>query len=336
MFCPVCGTETRNQARFCRGCGQQLPPLKKRPVEDYTLRHLLQSGKNIPLEHALKLTKQICERVSTIHKQGTIHGNLKPENIRLAKEDLNQVVEIINFTSTPGNSISQASNEAPHYLSPEQLMGKDVNLLSDIYGIGVVLFEMLAGRPPFEGGFDDIVKRQMTNPAPSVREHIPSLPAAVDVFIGELLHKEQNDRPRSADEVIRKIDMLENLLVGAVTFSPPTQQPDIAPSPVTPTIQTESPSRGPFGTIMIMPTPLEQAPTPSPIDQVSTPLPLAPAPIAPLYTPDILAEKTIALTPPVLQTTIPAKSNRWVFFLIGGLLFFFIVVVVGIYFLVFR
>jgi eukaryotic-like serine/threonine-protein kinase len=102
----------------------------------------------------------------------------------------------------------------PSYMSPEQCLGSGVDERTDIYALGIMLYEMLSGKPPFEGNFFAVLRMHMSKPIPPIIKAVPDLHPAVEAFVNELLSKEKDKRPRSAEEVIEKIDILEKSLSG--------------------------------------------------------------------------------------------------------------------------
>ncbi|MEW6733530.1 MAG: protein kinase family protein [Acidobacteriota bacterium] len=215
MFCPVCGAEARDQARFCPICGKQLPPKKQPAASSPTLRQRLPGGKAMPLPEALILLRQICQQLSQAHKQGLVHGNLKPEKLKLANSDAPHLLEITDFGTN--EAISSTEQQTAIYLSPERLRNLPADTLADIYSVGVILFEMLTGQPPFAGTVNQVREKQQAG-VPSLREYDLALPSAVDAFLSELLQVEKAYRPRSVDEVLRRLDILENSLAAGETL----------------------------------------------------------------------------------------------------------------------
>jgi eukaryotic-like serine/threonine-protein kinase len=223
-------------------------------IEGKTLRDLLRDMKTLPLAQALNYTKQICAPVSMAHKLGVTHRDLKPENIMLPNSGGGQKLKVIDFGLAKlkeGVGASKANLTSagevmgtPCYMSPEQCLGTGVDERTDIYAIGIVLYEMLAGKPPFEGNFFSVLRMHMSKPIPSIREAAPDVPTSVETLLNQLLDKEKDKRPASVDEVLQKIDALEKSVTGAPQSAavsqsatqpasvPGAKQPVVASAPV--------------------------------------------------------------------------------------------------------
>ena len=169
-------------------------------VEGESLRERLKREKQLPLEDALKIAREVADALSYAHSRGLVHRDIKPENILL--EEAHAVVADFGIA----RAVAAAAGEkltatgiavgTPAYMSPEQASGgRDLDGRSDLYSLGCVLYEMLAGVPPFAGTTAESLAHQHLNLAPRpVTELRPAVPAAVAAALQRALAKTPADR----------------------------------------------------------------------------------------------------------------------------------------------
>jgi len=176
-------------------------------VEGESLRDRLDREKQLPLDDALRITREVADALVYAHGRGVIHRDLKPENILL--EGGHAVLADFGIaravTVAGGESLTETGIiiGTPTYMSPEQAAGnKDLDGRSDQYSLGCVLYEMLAGQPPFTGPtVQSIVHQHLTAEARLVTEIRPSVPADVATALGRALAKSPADRFGSVGEL---------------------------------------------------------------------------------------------------------------------------------------
>jgi serine/threonine protein kinase len=151
-------------------------------VEGESLRARLDREKQLPLDDALRIAREVADALSYAHQQGVVHRDIKPENILLARgharvADLGVARAV---TAAGGQSLTETGLAVgtPAYMSPEQASGeREVDARSDVYSLGCVVYEMLAGQPPYTGATAGaILARKVMEPVPSlrvVRETVP-------------------------------------------------------------------------------------------------------------------------------------------------------------------
>jgi serine/threonine-protein kinase len=176
-------------------------------VEGETLRGRLDRERQLPIAEALQITREVADALSYAHERGVVHRDIKPENILL--QGGHALVADFGIAlavqQAGGQRMTQTglSLGTPQYMAPEQAMGdRNVDARADVYALGAVAYEMLAGEPPFTGPTAQaIVAKVITEkPAPLTRVR-DSVPANVDAAIAQALSKLPADRPSSAREL---------------------------------------------------------------------------------------------------------------------------------------
>jgi eukaryotic-like serine/threonine-protein kinase len=176
----------------------------------------------MPVERALAITRQILRALDHAHAAGVVHRDLKPENIMLVERDGNrEVVKILDFgiaKVTEPQSGREALTQAgvifgtPEYLSPEQALGEAVDARADIYAAGVILFEMLAGRRPFES--EDkvkIISMHLSHAPPRIREVNPAVEVSIPLeqAVLQAMEKSRDNRFSTAVAFLQALEDAE-------------------------------------------------------------------------------------------------------------------------------
>ena len=190
-------------------------------VEGTTLSEALVRDGRFSPERAVKIAVQICDVLEEAHQLGIIHRDLKPSNIMLNERGVcvldfgvaKVLVTSAESTATHATTGSGQLVGTPRYMSPEQCLGQRVGARSDLYSLGVVLYEMLAGRPPFIDPLPSaVLVKQATAPPPPLPQLRQDIPKQLALAVHTLLAKRPENRPRTA-AAARAI--LENSLVRA-------------------------------------------------------------------------------------------------------------------------
>ncbi len=185
-------------------------------VEGETLRTLLTRGGLLPVGETAGILRDILKALSYAHKRSIVHRDIKPENILLTEHDAlvvdfgiaKALVESATSTSRTGLTSAGIALGTPAYMSPEQAAADpEVDQRSDLYALGVVAYEMLAGSHPFLGRTPSSVLAAhiAENPQPLAPRR-PEIPAELAQIVMGLLEKAPADRPRTADDVLRALD----------------------------------------------------------------------------------------------------------------------------------
>jgi len=167
----------------------------------------------LPIVKSIAVAKQICEGLSVAHKIGIVHRDLKPSNIMIDKDGNVRIMDfgIARSIKDRGITGEGAVIGTPEYMSPEQVEGKEVDPRSDIYSLGIILYEMTTGTPPFEGDTPFTVGiKHKSEPPPDPRKINPHIPDELGRLLLECLEKEKNKRPPSADDVLSWLGEIES------------------------------------------------------------------------------------------------------------------------------
>jgi len=178
-------------------------------VEEPTLEELIRVGVPFSIGQALDIVIRICTAVGYAHRLGLVHGDIKPQNIFVSADGRVKVADFGIASALSAASVVEGKIlwGAPHYFSPEQAAGENVSPTSDVYSIGVLTYEMLTGRPPFEAETDIGValKRLREEPVP-LRQLNPDVPLQVERIVSKVMAKEPAARYRTADQLGRILD----------------------------------------------------------------------------------------------------------------------------------
>jgi eukaryotic-like serine/threonine-protein kinase len=175
-------------------------------IEGESLRDRLTREKQLPLEDALRIARETAEALAYAHRHGIIHRDIKPENILLSES--HALVADFGIARALGMGEEKLTETGmavgtPAYMSPEQAAGeRQLDGRTDIYSLGTVLYEMLAGEPPFTGPTAQAVAaRRLTGEVPSVRQFRPTIPEQIDQAVRKALAVVPADRFASAGEL---------------------------------------------------------------------------------------------------------------------------------------
>lgn len=181
-------------------------------LEGQTIAALLAPHEKLKVPYALWIARQAAEALDGLHLAGYLHGDVKPANLFISGEghvtliDLGCARRLDDQATLPDDSLVGT----PAYLAPEVLAGRHSDARSDLYSLGIALFQMLAGRLPWdESDVAELVARKRSGPPPSVRVFAPHVPSEVGQWLARLTAGEPLRRPLTAREVIASLVKLE-------------------------------------------------------------------------------------------------------------------------------
>ena len=175
-------------------------------LEGRSLKELIDQG--LTPEQSVGLIRQVLEAAGFAHRHGVVHRDLKPQNVIVDDEGKATVTDF-GIARAGASEITQAGSVmgTPHYLSPEQAQGQAVTAVSDLYSIGVILYEALAGRVPFEADSAIAIAMKQVSHTPQRPSSInPAVSPALDAVVMRALEKDPGQRFQSADAFIAALD----------------------------------------------------------------------------------------------------------------------------------
>ncbi len=201
-------------------------------LKDYQTR-----SQPYPLPEAIEMTRQIALALEYAHRQGVLHRDMKPDNVILRSEVMQNlpyrpVITDLGLAKLAGGDVETqvgTTMGTPAYMAPEQALGQQASAASDIYSLGIMLYELCAGKLPFQvKNLMEAVKAHTQTPPPPPRSIRPDLPASVEALILKMIEKDPNRRYSDAASLARALEQ-----VGAEIRTPPPP-PAKPPEPVVP------------------------------------------------------------------------------------------------------
>jgi serine/threonine protein kinase len=180
------------------------------PGED--LKRMIRMSKQLSIATAVDIAKQISEGLAEAHRLGIVHRDLKPGNIMIDREGNARIMDfgIARLLSAKGITGAGVAIGTPEYMSPEQVDGKEADPRADIYSLGIILYEMVTGRVPFEGDTPYAVgfKHKSEQPVSPMTLN-PQVPDELSGLILKCLEKAQDGRPQTADELRVELEKIQ-------------------------------------------------------------------------------------------------------------------------------
>ena len=206
-------------------------------IEGVELRTLIGEGRRLRLSQALSIAAQVAEGLSFAHQRGVVHRDIKPANIMVVANGPVKITDFGIARMRGSGDLTQTGMllGSPKYMSPEQVIGKRADHRSDIFSLGVILYEMLCGTAPFNGENVTALMYQIVNfvppPPSSLNDTVPEL---LDYIVAKMLAKPLEERYQDAAEVARDLRECERQVAEPLAATQPPRSVPAAPIPVQP------------------------------------------------------------------------------------------------------
>jgi len=211
-------------------------------AEGESLRSLIERHGRLAETAAAEIIRQVCAALDEAHRQGIVHRDIKPENILVQIIPGGLQVKVLDFGIAALRDVKAgrltrtgAVAGTPHYMSPEQCLGEELDGRSDIYSLGIVLFEMLTGVVPFDSPTTTaIVVKHVNDPPPPPRTLNPKISPAVESVALRALEKRRDARPQTAGEMARELIAAAGGAGSGLPHPATVAEPEvITPAPIT-------------------------------------------------------------------------------------------------------
>lgn len=246
----------------------EVNPMGERPyfvsdlIRDESLAEVIATRGRLPHARARRIVARVAEALQAAHARGIVHGNLKPRNILVGRDDAVKVIDFrcICTVESPGRLAAFAG--IPYYVAPEQIRKEPVDLRTDVYSLGAIFYSMVGGVPPFTGGTDEqIMQKHLDSEPEDLTRLAPDLPHGLCQTITRMLEKEPGARFQNMQDVLISLGGGQPDLLAAAEERPaavPEEEPEQeGPLPKEPTkkrIEREGSSAAAFigGIVLIL------------------------------------------------------------------------------------
>ncbi len=180
-------------------------------LKGVTLRSLMDGRGRLPLQLVLRIARQVAEGLEAAHAVGVVHRDIKPANVLF---DVRGDAKIMDFGLAAPVAAVLAGEAgtligSPRYMAPEQILGDPVDARTDLYALGIMLYELCSGMAPYDSPrINDLLVMHLEAPVPSLVKALPDVPADLAALVFRLMQKRQDQRPQSAVEVTEILKLL--------------------------------------------------------------------------------------------------------------------------------
>ncbi|HMV29274.1 MAG TPA: serine/threonine-protein kinase, partial [Anaerolineales bacterium] len=185
-----------------------------------SLSDLIEKG-SIPIDETAKIIEKIAQGLAYAHRKGVIHRDLKPDNI-LFNDDGEPFISdfgVAKLSESSSNLTGSGVIGTPAYMSPEQAQGNEIDQRSDVYGLGVIVYQMLSGHQPYSADTPmGVVVKHITEPVPEILKVLPNLPEDVDAIIKTAMAKDKTQRYANTIELAKALNTVAFGTPGDITF----------------------------------------------------------------------------------------------------------------------
>jgi serine/threonine protein kinase len=196
-------------------------------IDGMDLGDYIYENKTITIPQIINFSKQICRGLRYAHSHEVVHRDIKPQNILLDKKDDIYITDfgIAKIFADTNITLAGSTVGTPEYMSPEQAQGKNIDAQSDIYSLGIVMYEMLTRKPPFIGNSSMAVAYKQVHEAPippsTKRKDIPP---QLEMIVLKALRKEKRERYHTVDELLEHLDRVDPTEARRKTVSVPVDE----------------------------------------------------------------------------------------------------------------
>jgi len=207
-------------------------------IEGMDLRHLLLSRGKMAAHEAVEMIRQVCFALYAAHSEGVIHRDLKPQNVMQDKQGRILVMDFGLARSVDSDGMTQtgALVGTMDYMSPEQALGKELDRRSDIFALGLIFFELLTGKVPYQAdtAIASLLKRNQERAIPAV-DMDPSIPQGLSDIVGKCLERDLNRRYQNVQEILNDLDAWQGRKpISASRIMAPEEAPQLTVTPTVP------------------------------------------------------------------------------------------------------
>lgn len=191
-------------------------------IEGITLKNYMTKKGKLEFREIIMYTEQVLRALEHAHQKGIVHRDIKPQNIMLLKNGIIKVMDfgIAKLPNAETVTVKDSAIGTVYYISPEQASGKPIDARSDIYSLGVMMYEMATGKLPFTADSPvSVALKQINDTAKPVKEEMPSLPLGLSQIIARAMDKDPDMRYQSAQQMLRQVVRLGDN--PETTFKPP-------------------------------------------------------------------------------------------------------------------
>ena len=219
-------------------------------VDGEDLKQVIRSEAPLPIHRAVDIAIQMCAALGAAHRAGLVHCDVKPQNVLITADGRIKVADfgIARVLSQASTAITDTVWGTPHYISPEQAAGEPPAPTSDVYAVGVIMYEMLTGRLPFEGEtHTQLALAHMRDEPPPLTSLNPTVPAQIDQIVSKVMSKQPSARYRTADQLATVLIEYRNMAEQATGYQPATRPPLVSHTVARAPVRDQPPAARPDG-----------------------------------------------------------------------------------------